>query len=213
MIIHPAKWRYNSSTKIVFDGNSLFALTAPIRISEQLADTPLISGTGTTIANVAISGQAWGDMSGSAADVDAQWPASGKGILVCWEGTNDIGGGASPQACVDHAKTYVQGRLALHPWKIVVLTTLPRRYTSQVAANLAAYNDLLKQQYRDVGAHAVCDVRQRGSPFDFTGTTDAPFIATQRLWLEWSNWIHLSTDGCAVVTKYLEATLRRLPAK
>lgn len=205
----------SSDMNVVFDGNSLvFGIGATVGTlaTRTMANAPM-AGSGASSSNVAISSQTWRSMNGldggSTADVDGAWQADKYNVLVAWESTNTINGGRSPAQCLQDCADYIAARQAVHPWRVVLLTTIPR-YTFE-DADLQSWNVLIKKTYRQIGADVLVDARVGRLNFD--GTTAAGFQATQDLWNEVSAWIHLNDSGYQMVSEWITAGLRRLPAR
>lgn len=213
-----------STTNVVLDGNSLVAGTGSsvpaYNLAGQVASLPPISGQ-LSITNLGIGGQTTRQMNGmdggSSADVDAAWVSGKTNVLLVWEGTNSIyGGGRTASQAYQDMADYCAARLALNPWLIVIINTLPRQIGNPVAedamnAKLVDYNAQLAAGYRSMGARAVVDVRQAGSPFAFTNYSQASYDATVDYWKnpEYIK-VHLSDTGYSVIAGYVASQLKRL---
>ncbi len=205
------------------DGNSLMAGVGGNSLTYQLENrAPML---GAVINNYGVPGQTTLDMISDASTTDAGWVAGKPNVLLLWEGSNNICNiGRSAAQSVADMGTYIAARQAVHPWKIVLLTCLPRQtnngqaQTTSQSLELDQYNTLLRANYRAIGAHVLVDVRQSGSPFNMADYNMATFnnMATANgLWAsgETDNHIHLSTAGYSVVADYIVQGLRRLPAR
>lgn len=200
----------------VCDGNSLvFGVGATVPMPAQLlTKLATVSGITPTAPNVGVSGQSTRQMNGldggSSADVDAAWVAGKNNILVAWEGTNSVAFyGRTPAQGATDMTDYIAARRAVHPWWVVLLTTLPRFETGNDAL-LRDYNTLAKANYLAWGADVLVDVRSAGSPFNFDGETSTGFVATQSLWFETSNWVHLNDAGYAIIADRVASAIGTL---
>jgi hypothetical protein len=211
--------RPSGTVKLVFDGNSLMASQMPSKVA---ALSPLV-GSGATYVNLGIGAQTLRMMNGldggSADDVNGAWEAGKRNVLVIWEASNAIAyfGRTVPQGIQDLID-YIAARRTLHPWQVVLLTCIPRFQPNQGGTyghdvDLVEFNRRARLEYRSWGVDVLADVRAPGSVFDFDGTVAANFTATQSLWAEGSDWVHLSDAGYAVVAECVAAALRRLPAR
>lgn len=213
--------RPSSSLKIILDGNSIFYGYGGTAMHTLLGADPWLSGTGATLANVAISAQTWRMMNGldtgSASDVDGAFASGKTNILVCMEGTNSIAtaiGNKTGAAAFSDATDYIAARKAANPTlRVVLCGTLPRDGSEgHNNTEQAAYDALCRVNYRAVGAEAFIDWRAGTSIFNHDGTSAARFTADQTYWYESSAWIHPNTAGQTVMKNMLVGTLRRLRA-
>lgn len=211
----------SSALNVVWDGNSLVAGSGASGSSKYLpaqtmALAPLV-GSGATSVNCGVSGQSFRMMngldSGSAADVDAAWASGKYNVLVPWEITNTIAFyGRSVAQCVQDCIDYIAARKAVHPWRVILPTALPRYGASD--ALLVQFNALARANYRAWGADALVDIRAPGSKFDFDGTLASGFQATQSLWSDTSAWVHLNDAGYAeAALNHFAPVFRRLPVR
>ena len=214
---------------VVFDGNSLVAgqgaSSGAFFLPALIGGLSPISGA-FAVTNLGVGAQTTRMMNGldtgSAADVDGAFVAGKLNILFAWEGTNDVELTALTglQAASDMTD-YIAARKAAHPWVVILLTTLPRQKSGQtqpqiVAANaeLDSYNAYLLANYVSMGATAVVDVRQIGSPFRFTDYTTASFDAVAPTYYSAAessgSYTHLRDAGYVVIAGYCAAALNAL---
>ncbi len=165
-----------SSAVIVFDGNSLVlgASGATDPMPAQVFRSAPVNST-SACTNSGTNGARTNEMiTQAAAQIDPLFNAAKNNILVVWEGRNSIyNGGRTPAAAWVEIQDYVAARLALHPeWKIVLMTVLPQRASTDTDASAAAtwatfqqFNDLMRAGWRATGAKALVDVVAPGSPF------------------------------------------------
>lgn len=211
--------RINSTVKVTFDGNSLVhgLFDGTPTFPDQTMLLPPLKGSGASYVNLGIGGQSTRQMNGldggSSADVDASWDATKTNILVIWEATNSIAFyGRTVAQGVGDMIAYITARKSLHPWRVVMLTTIPR-YQMGNDAQLVQWNQIARNNYRAWGVDVLVDVRAPGSVFNFDGTVAANFQATQLLWNTPDTWVHLSDQGTAVIAGMTAAGLRRIPAR
>jgi lysophospholipase L1-like esterase len=222
-----ARMRFSSAgSNVVVDGNSLVygqGSTGGNNMPAQLAAMSPLSGN-VAVTNLGISGQNLSQMRTNCADVDAAYVAGKQNVLVVWEGTNSLNYGGSVAQAYSDTSLYCAERLALNPWIIVLMTTLPRynqgatqSATDDYNAKLASYNAQILAGYKSMRAKAIVDVRQTGSPFAFSdyqfATFDQP--ATSGLWAagETLQRIHLSNAGYGVIAQMVANVLKRLPRR
>lgn len=221
--------KFTSAVNLVFDGNSLFfgegATASQFRVPDQVMALAPVAGSGATRTGSGnpVSGQTWRQMNGldggSTADVDGAWSAGKTNILIIWETTNSVynGGRTGLQAAQDCAD-YIAARKALNPWKVVLLTTIPREQGSNQTdrdaknAQLAAADNFMRGNYRAMGADVLCDVRVAGSPFAFASYLPSDFTAAGDVWKAGeSPRIHLNDSGYSVIAGLIGSSLRRVP--
>lgn len=216
-----AKLRFSSDVNIVFDGNSLVAggaLSSPSTQSVPAQIKPLAPLNGVVnVVNIGVNGQTISNMRGRGTQyADANYVAGKKNILLPWEGTNFICNTTmTGQAAGDAFAGYCAERLSAHPdWIIVPMTTIPRFdvYGSgwtiaQANAELIAFDNYLKANWRAMGCKALIDVRASGI-FTYTGTSMN--TAMQPYMLE---NIHYNPAGGALIAQMAADALKRLPAR
>jgi len=209
-----------AAANVVFDGNSLVAgfqaSSSNMAMPAQMSRLPPLNG-GVNVTNIGVSGQTINQMRGRGTQyADGSYVTGKKNILLAWEGTNTIcnnGSAKTGLAAAADMATYVQERLAAHPgWFIVMMTTLPRFGIEAWSiadgnAQLQAYDDYLRANWRAMGCKALVDVRA-GGVFVYTGTTMdskmAPYMAET---------IHCNDTGYGLVAQYCADVLKRLPAR
>ena len=181
-------WDGSVPINLVIDANSHYAdwVYSPIQLVAPLSN--LVSASGASTRNFAVPGQAWSDMRLNASTTDAAWVEGKKNVLVCGETTNSIFGGTSGapvrttrEQVISDAQQFIAGRLALHPWIVLLCGTIPRGGTPAFAAKNAlaeSCDDYMAANFRDMGAHAYCDFR--ADPwFDNDGTS----INSTNVWM------------------------------
>lgn len=197
------------------DGNSISAGDVSDLIPQLNALAP-ISGK-FTITNRAVNGQSVQQMIAGAGDVDASFVVGKINYLIVFEVTNNIfnDGRTGLQTCAD-LETYIAGRLALHPWRVILMTALPRgdflggTYTATTGeVQLQAANSYIRQNWRAMRAVALVEARRPGGPFDFTDSTTAANFPSSL----WSDRTHPNSAGKAILAGYIADVLKRLPAR
>jgi lysophospholipase L1-like esterase len=218
---HAAKVRYDTTnTKVICEGNSLvfgYGASAGHAMPQQLQ--LLLPPGGSVVTNLGVGGSTFKDltsMTARASAVDAMYEAGKQHVLLIWEGTNSIWNNATysgadvGRQCAD----YVAARKAAMPGvKIVLLTTIPRynvspQYGSDLIApnnKLVDYDSYLKKYWRDMGAHAVIDVRASGV-FSYPGTQN--MAASMKPYI--SDPTHLNDAGYGLIAQYCATALRHL---
>ncbi len=222
--------KYDSTVKVVVDGNSLVVQMSSDSGGGALAKIPPCSNV-VPVTFIGINGQTYRSMNGldggSTADVDGAFDAAKTNILFVLEGSNSItptaGTGLTAwQACKD----YCQARLTAHPaWKIILMTTTPHLdgaySTSQrnaVNANIDQHNALIRNNFRDAGAVSFTDIRYAGGPCDYPDYEVATFEMSNAtslgvLWSTTDNpgqHLHLSTFGGRLNMQLMALALKRL---
>ena len=229
---YPQRLDWSSPINAVLDGNSIAAGTnassSAYYINALVAAMAPMSGA-VPFSNIAIGGQTTRQMDGldggSSADVDAAWVSGKTNILVAWELTNHIiSTGCSGEEAAQVMADYIAHRLAVHPWRVIIMTALPRYKlgigglsVDQLNANLDDANALVKSHWRTWGASGVCDVRAVGGPFDFPDYQWDTFerSKTKELWSigdAAGTHEHLSDAGFEALAPLLSRTLNRLIA-
>lgn len=206
----------------VFDGHSLVAgdgVTGGQTLTVQLAALPPISGQ-FVIANFGVNGQQITDMISSAGDIDAAWVEGKTNFLGFWGATNTLNFATTVATACAQVAQYISARQALHPWKVILVTELPRRnqgatqeQTDALNAKLNEYNAYIRANFKAMGAVAVVDVRQAGGPWDmpnyttetFTDSVRAPYWAAEGL-----KNVHINNAGHALVAGWASKQLRML---
>lgn len=221
--------RYLSAeTNLVFHGNSLVSgpyVASPFPARVQT--TPPVNNQVTCI-NRGSPGSKWSDLMGEGvASIDPLFVAGKHNVLVVWEGTNTIkNNGYNGTACYNNAANYTAARLAAREWIIVHMTMIPCRYSTftdanadSVASATNTYNDLLRANWRGMGAKALVDLGQIGSPFvppsnNSTTAFSAMTYNGSPIWTpSEAQWVHLNDNGYAAVAALVSATLMRLRAR
>lgn len=219
--------KYSSAVNIVFDGNSLVYGTGT---SGTLGDTTgksfpaqavalsPVFGSGATSSNKGIGGQTWADMAATPADVDGAWIAGKTNILVLYEGTNSIGNGLTGLQSASDASAYISARLSLHAWKILLMTTIPREYTTEPQRTntnneIEAQNNYFRNNWLAMGVTRLVETRGTGSPFALSNYNQASWDATAALWSDGVGArTHLTDAGAAVLAQFVAGDLARIPA-
>lgn len=219
------KWDGTTALNVAVDGNSHYAQWVANAIDTVGDFATLMTASSATHGNVAIPGQAWLDMALNAADIDALWSPSRTNVLVIGETTNSVFGGStgSPirttrDQVIQDAQRYIAARRAAHPWIILLCGTIPRGGTVDYAAQNALAkdcDDYMAGNFRDMGAHAYCDLR--ADPyFDGTGTdtsATAPWMGISGLCLETAvPYIHPLGAARTAFANRIAAALQTLPS-
>jgi len=200
---------------ITVDGNSISDAAVSDLIPQLNALAPISNKF--TITNKAINGQSVQQMIANAADVDNSFVVGKVNYLLIFEITNNIfnDGRTGLQTCVD-LEAYIAARLAVHPWRVILMTALPRgdflgaTYTATTGeVQLQAANNYIRQNYRAMGAIALVEARRPGGPFDFTDSTNAANFPSSL----WTDRTHPNSAGKAILAGYIADVLKRLPAR
>ncbi|QJE03052.1 SGNH/GDSL hydrolase family protein [Massilia forsythiae] len=213
--------RYSGAgVNVVFDGNSLvagFQASSQAKSTpSQMAALPPLSGA-VSVTNIGVSGQTINQMRGRGSQyADGAYVAGKKNILLAWEGTNTVcnnGSAKTGLAAAADMASYVKERLAAHPdWVIVMMTTLPRFGIEAWSipdgnAQLQAYDDYLRANWRAMGCKGLVDVRARGV-FTYTGPTMSAVMSPYM-----AETIHCNDLGYGLIAQYCATGLRRLPVR
>lgn len=232
MLSQSARVRIDANTIMVIDGNSLVAGVgasgATKYMSAQLQAMAPISNV-VTITNKGVGGQTIDNMITAGFNIDALYVAGKKNILLAWEGTNQIiSNNITGAAAGVKMGNYVAARLAANAgWKIVLIGTIPRQsvgaYTQNVGgvnganAELIAYDNYLRDNWRAMGAKEFITLRNAGSIFvlpDYTsGSFENPPYINYEAAGESTAHIHLNDLGYNAVAQIVAAALRRLPSR
>lgn len=219
------KPNFSSSTHhIMIDGNS-FVDGGNNLLASLVQSSSVLSGSGIAIRSLGIQGQTWQAMTSVHGDVDFYFVPGKTNILYTVEGTNSIcnAGRTGLQAAAD-AGVYAAAVKAVHPEiKIFNVLTIPRRGVSYFGvaganAELNAYDDEFKKNYKSLGFDGYVDLRpDSSSPFYLSTFTDAAFQTKDYLYnsLEIMSgngaYTHPNpTIGMQVLASYIIQHLRRL---
>lgn len=174
---------------VVVDGNSISAnhYTAIGSFDNHLMTVEPLASSGATHASRAVSGASWADMLAThAAQVDALWSDGATNVLVVNETINSVFQGASAATIQGQIETYLSGRLALHPWRIIYWLTIPygggAAYTA-FNATMVAVDQWVTANAEALGIEAVVDPRVIPT-FAHDGLSAAPFEARNDEWHE-----------------------------
>jgi lysophospholipase L1-like esterase len=116
-------------TLVVFDGNSLSVAPVGAEYPDMVAQLLDTASYSAETVSIAVSGQTTADMLRDAMEeADGLYDPARPGVIVVWEGTNDLYFGASPNDAYEHLATYCRDRKD-HGWRVVLLTLLPRSKT------------------------------------------------------------------------------------
>jgi hypothetical protein len=216
-----------AQANVVWDGNSLCQglggtnYYAPANILHTLPMT-----RDGTFTNCGIGGQAWPDMIATPSDVDNAWVAGKTNVLLMWEHINTLyadraiyyGDTTVSTQCLVEVRQYIADRRAIHPWIMVMVSSIP----VQVVSGDIGFRTEFNRQLRGVdlaimanpsyyGVDFNIDLRQKGSVFDFPDYTDASFLASGNIWHETAGFVvHLNDAGKAIVANMVEERLRNL---
>lgn len=197
------------------DGNSIMAVGISAIIAQLQALAPVSNQI--TISNFAISGQTVIGMTNAASDVDNSFVVGKINYLLVWEISNNVFniGRSGLQTCSDLV-TYIAARKALHPWRVILMTAIPRGdffngfYTAvDGEVELQAANNYIRANWRDMGAVAMVEARRAGGPFDFNDSTNAANFPSSL----WGDRTHPNSAGTAILAQYIADVLKRLPAR
>jgi hypothetical protein len=200
----------------VFDGNSLVDTATSDLVLQLQAIAPISNQI--TILNRGVSGQTIRNMITRApSNVDNAFIDGKSNYLFLFEITNSIfNSGLTGMQAIADLNEYIQGRLALHPWKIILLTCLPRgdflgttwdAYTGEDQIQIA--NTYLRQNFRAMGAKALVEIRRAGGPFDFNDPWNHGRFPPSL----WNDLTHPNAAGRAIEAQYIADVLKRLPAR
>lgn len=183
-------------TLIVFDGNSLTVTPIGSEYPRQVASLLVAADYRIQTVNVAVSAQTTTNMLRDATEeVDGLYDPARLGLIVVWEGTNDLYFGASPNDAYEHLVTYCQDRKD-RGWRVIVLTLLPRsgRGTPPTfEADRQTVNAMLRTswpQFADVLVDVAAD----------------PVIGPARQEVDttyYADRVHLTTAGNRLVAEYV----------
>lgn len=177
------------AVNVVVDGNSISAnfYTTVGTFDNHLMTVEPLASSGATHASVAVSGASWADMIAThAASVDALWVAGATNVLVLNETINSVYQGASAATIQGQITTYLSGRLAAHPWRVIYWLTVPYGGGAEYAtfnATMASVDEWVTANADTLGIEVVIDPRTIPT-FDHDGTSAAAFEAYADEWNE-----------------------------
>lgn len=197
------------------DGNSISDKAVSDLWQQVNARAPISSKF--VITNKAINGQSVQQMIAAPADVDNSFVPGKINYLVVFEITNNVynDGRTGLQTC-DDLIAYIAARKALNPWRVILMTGLPRGSlfgsTWNVVtgeAEMQAANAYIRANYQAMGAVALVEARRPGGPFDFTDCANAANFPAAL----WTDRTHPNSAGKAILAGYICDVLARLPAR
>ena len=195
------------------DGNSLLAVSVSPEVLPDLAAMAPINDR-LVITNVARAGQTFRQMIATATDIDGAWEEGKTNILIVGEATNSIfnpPGRTGAQTIADCIE-YINARLALHPWEIIILGTIPRnsyldpvKTAAQGELDMLEFNAYMKANWAALGVAGYVDMRQAGGPFTFTDTENNNRYATY-----YTDRTHLNPAGQLIYARFIAEILAPL---
>jgi len=222
------KPNYQAAThNIVFDGNSLVAGAGASTqyLANKVHSFPILSSSGLSVKSFGIGSQTFANMSSNHSDIDSSFVSGRRNILICWEGTNSIYFGRTGDQAASDGADYVNSVKSLNPsWEVYVLTTIPRRQIRNNGDSIEIFNFILedydsqiRSNWRSLGFNGFIDLREKGSPFRFTGYStsdfaniDAYLASGEKSTNAFS--VHLNASGYDLVAKFIEQKLRSIGA-
>ncbi len=174
---------------LVVDGNSIFGpnYTSVGTFDMHMMSVGSLASSGATHAGVAVGGGSWADLiSKAAATVDPLWEADATNVLVVMETINSLADGTPVATIKAQIEAYLDGRLSLHPWRVIYCRTVPYGGSGAWAtfnANMTEIDDWVQTNAASLGVDAVVDFRTM-PVFDHDGTTSGPFETYNAQWQE-----------------------------
>lgn len=216
-----------AATNSVWDGNSLcqgLGGTNYFAPADILHTLPMTRDG--TFTNCGLGGQNWYDMVATPNDVDNAWVAGKTNLLFLWEHINTLyadsaiyyGDTTAATQCLVTVKNYTAARRALHPWYIIMLSSIPVQVVASDITRRTNFNTQLAGVDAAIAANpsyygvdAIVNLRQVGSPFNFPDYTDASFLASGPIWHEAvGQVVHLNDAGKLIVANMVEERLHNL---
>lgn len=179
--------------KVVYDGDSLTFGTGSTAGNDYPSQcTALLGSSYTTALNAGVAGQqstaAYGDVG---SQIDAQYSATVRSIVVLWIGTNDIASGTAAATTQSNITNYVQWRQNVG-FKMIVGTILPRtEFSSTPAMETArqAMNTWIRAN--SFGADGIADIAADARIGDIGDQNDTTYYDADK--------VHLNNTGYAIV--------------
>lgn len=208
--------KFSSGTlAMTVSGNSISDAAVSDLIPQLQALPPISSQI--TIANAAVNGYSIQQLAASPGAVDGSYVAGKTNILLIFEITNNIfNDSRTGLQTISDLQSYINARIALHPWVVVLQTALPRgdHFGATYSAvngevELQVVNNYIRQNYKTMGAKAYIESRRSGGPFDFTDATNSVNFPA----LLWTDKTHPNTAGKAILAQYMVDVLKRLPTR
>lgn len=213
-----------AKANVVFHGNSIvYGDAVTTRATDswpvRLAAAAPINGA-LTIPNLGRDGATITQLDAYGSEVDSLYAAGKTNVLLFYEGTNTISSDPSTVASAFTAlQTYINNRLALHPWKIVLVSTIPAyssgpdSTTIAVNNNIDAFNAGMKANFKAWGAVMYADVRN-GAPWGILPNyNNSSFSSTAMNALFAYDRVHPNTAGTQLLADLLAPQLRRIPLR
>lgn len=203
---------------VVVDGNSMTTnLYGTIgTFDNHLMTVEPLKSSGATHVGLGTPGHRWDWMNqtADAAAVDNAWQPGAENVLVLWEHTNSINA-LSVADTIGYIEAYLDARLAVHPWKIIMLSAPPRDGSSgwrQKNLNMLEVNQWCVDNAARFGMENI-DVRQL-PVFNYLGDEPAPFLAVESwAWHEkGSGWLHPLDEPKLQVAELVVRVMQGLPA-
>ncbi|RSK33951.1 SGNH/GDSL hydrolase family protein [Hymenobacter metallilatus] len=118
---------FTPQTKITFVSNSLMAGDGGYKLDEKILAELKHNGVRAVGQNLSVGGTTTAQLATRMAEINAAWDNSKQyNVLLVWEQTNQLYFGASPLQADSTLRKLITDATAVHPWKVVVATVLPR---------------------------------------------------------------------------------------
>lgn len=207
---------FSDPLNVVVDGNSIWDnyYTAFGKFDQHLMQYEPLKSSGASIYCGALSGASWANLTARAPyHVDAKWVEGRNNVLIVNETVNSIQGGGSAATVKAAITTYLSGRLALHPWRIIYSKCPPWGGSAAFAGQLAIRSEVnawAEANATTLGIERVVDLSSIPQ-FDHDGLLPAPFQAFAADWQEATGWLHPKDAPKLLWAELLVATMNDMP--
>ena len=208
----------------------------PAYASSYLPTYDPILTAGSPVADSGHAGETTVSLLSFVSDATSKYVAGKTNVLGVWAGTNDIQTGSTARQTADGLWALIAACKAAKPWKIAVMTTIPRYQALKVSGStppvddtksaalnavIDAYNTIIRAEWA-LHADLLVDLRAGSSPWNISSYTSADFTGVNDglghalYWPEPSTtptqYIHLINWGYDNIAKLIAARLGSMPA-
>lgn len=213
-----------STLNLAFVGHSFFAgagASSSNYIAEKVHSLPLLSGSGLTVKNYAVSGRRWDQLTNDHSVADAFYVAGKRNVMFTMFAVNNILSGQTGQTACNNAKTAIDSIKAVNSgWEVYDVLPIPVRIFDQATINtynarLDFYSSEMTNNHKNYNIEGVVNLRNAGSPFALSSYLPEAFATLDPYWASGekstdASSTHLNDDGYDIIALLIQQKLRGL---